>query len=112
AEIEGATSNSVRASTLAMQGKFAEAASEFETSFRKNPNDHRDGMWAGCCYLSAGDVESYRKVSAKMIDRFEGTADALAARRLGWTILLGSTLERDLPRMRKTAKRLLDPFGP
>jgi WD40 repeat protein len=76
----------------AQRGHFAEAAAEFAQALELHPDDHWIWLYRAAALIQSGQLDAYRELRHKGVERFGGTTNPTAAEQIAkaWLILPGS----------------------
>jgi tetratricopeptide (TPR) repeat protein len=86
----------LRTNIFITQGLYDLALSEVEKALNINPEDHRNALLQGDCYLAKGDTESADEVYDRIIQSGESTAQVLGCLHKAELLLLGGEVSHAL----------------
>jgi WD40 repeat protein len=91
--------------SCALMGRWKEAAAAFDRGLKLDPSNHERWYHAAALYLAAGDVQGYRNICRRMLERF-ADQPVLAERTAKACLLLpGALSPPDQDRVQKLAQK-------
>jgi len=93
-----------RGLTRARHGRCAEAAADFAKAIELRPDDHEVWHWQAAALVQSGQLDAYRELRRKGVERFGNTTDPNTAERIAKDFLILPCSEPDLEIAAKMAE--------
>jgi tetratricopeptide (TPR) repeat protein len=74
--------------SFARSGRWAEAAADLERAIEHNPTDRDLWFWLGAIYVQTGQLDAYRELCRKSLERFRETTDPYTADKIAKDCLI------------------------